>query len=615
MARALIARLDRQPAAVVPHHQLDAVLIESQQDVDPQRAGMLQRVGERLETDAQQVVLVEGVEAPRRSFHGHPCRDSGRSCRLLDQVGERAGEIAAFERLRAEIHDRPPRFLLTVLKHPARHVQRLPRVFGRRRQAAADRFQLQRDARESLLERVVKLARHAAAFGQHRLVLLPPASRCRAHPERRTGCAERHDGDHHAGVPKRPPWRRLEHLDVAAGPQKEPERRRRSPLVRVNAGDFHDRPGTKLFQRLCGGLRLERRREDALADAQHQRPLRRRPQHAEEMRLHPHQRRVVVRAQDVGVAHAHRRRLRRRPRHPEHGVGQDRLAGRHRREPGDVHDGARLDPLRLLGLDPRPARPVVDVEDVADVAERGGRREIADVDGMAGNIAGDDAADADPPVHFPGRRVVVNAARRARDQRGGIGRRLEHDDVAGVADEQRHSTKLLGAAEQRADVAAQPDAGVDEPIEVLCAEVPERGAHDPFLDGHVHEERTDPRIGRTPGALHDAGDLHVVAVVPAAQHRAEGDRLGAGQRRLGQSADDSGNDVRGKPAAHRAALDFNEVAALQLAPRRSRVRVGRGHEELSEPAVVDDQVDVCLFVDVRDDAADADPIPARTLVL
>ena len=58
----------RQPAAVVAHRQLDAVRVEPQQDVDPPRAGVLQRVGERLEADAQQVVLVGRVEPPRRSL-------------------------------------------------------------------------------------------------------------------------------------------------------------------------------------------------------------------------------------------------------------------------------------------------------------------------------------------------------------------------------------------------------------------------------------------------------------------------------------------------------------------------------------------------------------------
>ena len=158
------------------------------------------------------------------------------------------------------------------------------------------------------------------------------------------------------------------------------------------------------------------------------------------------------------------------------------------------------------------------------------------------------------------------------DQRGGIGRRLEHDDVAGVADEERHAAELLGAPEHRADVAAQPDAGVDESLEILRPIVPERRAHHAFLDRHVHEQRVDPRIRRTPGALDDAGDFHVVAVVAAAQHRAEGDRLGARQRRLTETADDLRHDVRREAAALGAALDLDEIAALQLAPGRQSPR-------------------------------------------
>ena len=121
--------------------------------------------------------------------------------------------------------------------------------------------------------------------------------------------------------------------------------------------------------------------------------------------------------------------------------------------------------------------------------------------------------------------------------------------------------------------------------------------------------------GRTPGPLHDAGDLDVVAVVAAAEHRAEGDRLGAGQRRLPQTAHDLRVDVWSKPAAYRPALDFDEVAAPQLAPGGDRRGIGRRHEELSELAVVDDQVDLRLLVDVGHGAADANRIAARPFIL
>ena len=41
-------------------------------------------------------------------------------------------QVAAFERLRAEIHDRSARLLLAVAEHLARDVERLPRRRGRR---------------------------------------------------------------------------------------------------------------------------------------------------------------------------------------------------------------------------------------------------------------------------------------------------------------------------------------------------------------------------------------------------------------------------------------------------------------------------------------------------
>ena len=86
-------------------------------------------------------------------------------------------------------------------------------------------------------------------------------------------------------------------------------------------------------------------------------------------------------------------------------------------------------------------------------------------------------------------------------------------------------------------------------------------------------KRADPRIGGTPGALHDAGDFDVVAVVAAAQHRAEGDRLGARQRRLTETADDLRVDVRREAAAHRSGLRSRpgrRAAAHARPPSRPR---------------------------------------------
>ena len=91
--------------------------------------------------------------------------------------------------------------------------------------------------------------------------------------------------------------------------------------------------------------------------------------------------------------------------------------------------------------------------------------------------------------------------------------------------------------------------------------------------------------GRTPGALDDAGDFHVVAVVAAAQHRAERDRLGPGQRRLSEPPHDRRLEVRREPAADGPAFDFDEsprrssrqaaVAAVGSAAARRTARAGR----------------------------------------
>ena len=70
-------------------------------------------------------------------------------------------------------------------------------------------------------------------------------------------------------MPERPPGRRGDHLHVPGRSQEQPERRRRSPLIGVDAGDVDDRPGAKPLE-LGRRIRLEAGGEDALADLQHQ---------------------------------------------------------------------------------------------------------------------------------------------------------------------------------------------------------------------------------------------------------------------------------------------------------------------------------------------------------
>ena len=198
----------------------------------------------------------------------------------------------------------------------------------------------------------------------------------------------------------------------------------------------------------------------------------------------------------------------------------------------------------------------------------------------------------------------------------GIGRRFEHDDVAGVADEQRHAAELLGPAEERADIAPQPDPGVDEAFEVVCIPKSQNvRAHHAFLDRDVHEQRVNLGIRRTPGALDDAGDFHVVAVVAAAQHRAERDGLGLRQRPGPSRRTIFGSRFGAKPprTVRPSISTRSPRRSSRQAPRGGGI--GRAAHELPELAVVDDHADVRLLVDVRDDAPDPHRVAAGALVL
>ena len=75
-----------------------------------------------------------------------------------------------------------------------------------------------------------------------------------------------------------------------------------------------------------------------------------------------------------------------------------------------------------------------------------------------------------------------------------------------------------------------------------------------------------------------------------------------------------GLHVRGEAPADGASLDFDDVAAAEIAPEARR-RVGGRDDELPELSIVNDQADVGLFVEVGDDPLDADAVAARAFVL
>src|SRR5512138_2803805 len=76
----------RESAPVIPHRQVHHLVAEAQLDVDAPGLRVLDRIGERLEADAQEMVLLRGVQALRVPQHVYR-RLEGRALRhLLRQV-------------------------------------------------------------------------------------------------------------------------------------------------------------------------------------------------------------------------------------------------------------------------------------------------------------------------------------------------------------------------------------------------------------------------------------------------------------------------------------------------------------------------------------------------
>ena len=158
----------------------------------------------------------------------------------------------------------------------------------------------------------------------------------------------------------------------------------------------------------------------------------------------------------------------------------------------------------------------------------------------------------------------------------GSGGGLEDLDVARAADKQRHAAQLFGATEKRPDIAAQPDAGVDEALQVCGRMVPKGDAQHTFLERDVGKERPHPRIRGLPGPQDDTVDFYEIAVVPAGQHRRKRDPLRDGQFALTQAPDGGGHDVRRETTPDGLSLEFDEIAAAQIAPGWHRCGRSRG---------------------------------------
>ena len=202
-------------------------------------------------------------------------------------------------------------------------------------------------------------------------------------------------------------------------------------------------------------------------------------------------------------------------------------------------------------------------------------------------------------------------------ERERIGRRFQHDHVPDASGKQRHAAELLGLTEDRPGVPAEPHAGVDEPGQILGRVVPERRADDAVFGRDLGEH--DPRgarIRRPPGALDDADNLDVVAVVAAGEHRGDGDAPGARAAPRGRSSAPSRASTFGaKPAADGASFNLDEIARLQIGPGADGAGVGGNQHPLPELTVVDDQAVAGQLVEVGDRRANQDAIAERAAVL
>src|SRR5204863_1235287 len=211
-----------------------------------------------------------------------------------------------------------------------------------------------------------------------------------------------------------------------------------------------------------------------------------RPRHyAEELRVDAYELGVVLRAQHVLGGEVRRQGLARGAVHAKHRRPQNRLARRDGGKAGHVDEVARPDVGCLLGFDPGAAGLILYVQYVADVLKDRLGREVAYFDGPAGHTRRHHGADADAPVDFPGRRVVIDVADGAERQHERIGRRIENLHVAGAAGQERDAAQLFGRGEDRADVAQHADARVDQTFEVARAVAPELRPQDPVLERHV----------------------------------------------------------------------------------------------------------------------------------
>ena len=131
--------------------------------------------------------------------------------------------------------------------------------------------------------------------------------------------------------------------------------------------------------------------------------------------------------------------------------------------------------------------------------------------------------------------------------------------------EERDPAHLPRLVEQRAGVAAKPDAGVDESGQIMGGEIPEPGAHRTAFHRDIDEECLSG-LG-DPGPLANADHLDVFTIEDAAQQRRVWHPFRWRKYRSADPAHRVGNDIGSKSLSRRVAFDFDNVAGVQLESR------------------------------------------------
>ena len=423
---------------------------------------------------------------------------------------------------------------------------------------------------------------------------VPPA------PNQASQDGERREEPEHQRVPGRPPWRCREEHHIVGRAKKYAKARRRTGLERIDASDRHDRPVAKA----CRGrfrARILQRLEHRVAELEHQGPSRRRRDLRQQHGVDRDELRVAGGGQRRLWCQGAGGRRRNVADATDDCVLQRRVRRADHRESRDVDDVARRQLDRLFRLDQGGAGRIADVDAVPHFPRTRVHRDVLDEHGLPHARPGDGAAQPHPAIELVHRVMGEQARDRADLERPGRRSAGLDERIRSAAREECHAAHLTRLVVQCARGAAQPQAGVDEPREILGRKVPEPRADQPTFDRDVDEQGL-AGLGN-PGPLAHPDRLDVLTVEHAAEECRVRHAPGWGQRRVADRPNAFGHYGRGKSFARRDAVDLDDVAGMQLDSRVRKEVCGAIVHEHRDASVVNNNARGLAFVDVGDRSA------------